>query len=108
MPVLEEEMRPESFYDLQRIDKKMEGKFLENCFDQIQEEKLLILSNLQKNPRIRKSLMITRENANSRSSLIKNIALTSERLNSVNSTVGGEKDNYMITIKELPVDGDGN
>jgi hypothetical protein len=36
MPVLDERMRPESFYDLQRIDKKMEGKFLANCFEEIQ------------------------------------------------------------------------
>jgi hypothetical protein len=39
MPVLVEEMRPESFYDLQRIDKTMEGKFLQNCFDEIQGNK---------------------------------------------------------------------
>lgn len=48
MPVLVEEMRPESFYDLQRIDKKMEGKFLQNCFDEIQANQEEILLNLKK------------------------------------------------------------
>lgn len=48
MPVLVEEMRPESFYDLQRIDKKMEGKFLQNCFDEIQVNQEEILLNLKK------------------------------------------------------------
>jgi hypothetical protein len=53
MPVLVEEMRPESFYDLQRIDKTMEGNFLQNCFDDIKGNKDSILCNLEMDPKTR-------------------------------------------------------